>query len=273
MSNTNHMQQPDAAMYSRYEVMTKDRVAKYLAMNTRNRRPKQLAIDAYARDMERGDWMPTNQGIGISESGVLLDGQNRLMAIQKSGAYGTVMLVCSGLPDAAQKAIDVGARRSSTDVFNLLMGNADATNWHVALARVIYIHRVLDWTAGRTITNSELYDVFTDTFQEAVRIAKLSGGYKTMNAPTAAAFVEAASSLYSDHADSVYALAEQVSSGELLQPKTPALILHRYISGIRGRSGGMKLQRERFFKTLNAISAHVEGRKMDKLYATDPRQK
>lgn len=258
---------------ARFEVMTKERVERYLSMNTHNRRPSEEVIAAYARDMVEGSWLPTNQGIGISESGVLLDGQQRLLAIQRAKAYGIVMLVVTGLDDAVQAVVDNGKKRSAADAF-VLLGNPDARNLHVAVTRIIHRDRNGLWGRTNLITIPELYTTFKCIFEDTSTVVTTLKGYSKLNASTTAAFVEAINKAYPQNADQILDLAIRVVSGEMLAPKSAALALHRHIQASKsGGSGGALVQRERFFKALNAIKAHIDGRDLDKLYATDPREK
>lgn len=88
--------------------------AEMLASNTGNRTVREAMVSKYARDMEEGRWRATGDGIRISTTGRILDGQHRLHAIVRSGV--TVgMFVFTGVQDAAQDAIDTGAKRTVSD--------------------------------------------------------------------------------------------------------------------------------------------------------------
>lgn len=85
-----------------------------LANNPKNRKPKQGHIAALARDMQRGDWQLNGDAIRVSQEGVLLDGQHRLLACVKSGvAFQTILI--RGLSADVRATIDSGAVRTYAD--------------------------------------------------------------------------------------------------------------------------------------------------------------
>ncbi len=94
--------------------ITPDDAKRLLERNTKNRHPKPNAIDRYARTMADGKWRRTNQGIGVSLGGELVDGQNRLMACVQAGVPFETTLA-TGLDDEAKDVVDVGVRRSLGD--------------------------------------------------------------------------------------------------------------------------------------------------------------
>jgi hypothetical protein len=63
----------------------------------RNRPVSKTRVTQYAKDMKRGHWLLTHQGLAFDTAGNLLDGQHRLWAVIESGA--TIdMMVTFGLP-------------------------------------------------------------------------------------------------------------------------------------------------------------------------------
>lgn len=87
---------------------------KWLEGNTHNRPIYQSVVERYARDMTKGNWRVTHQGVAFNTNGTLVDGQHRLWAIIESGKT-IALLVHHGLPLESQSVIDVGATRSSRD--------------------------------------------------------------------------------------------------------------------------------------------------------------
>ncbi len=66
--------------------ITPEAATAILKGNKGNRKPRQSHIEALADAMLRGEWKQTHQGIAISPTGKLLDGQHRLLAVVKSGS-------------------------------------------------------------------------------------------------------------------------------------------------------------------------------------------
>lgn len=90
----------------------------WLGLNTANRKLKIAQVQAYAEDMKAGRWVLNGEAIKFAGPAYkptkLLDGQNRLHAVMKSGV--TVRLsVVFDVPDHAQGTMDSGAKRSVSD--------------------------------------------------------------------------------------------------------------------------------------------------------------
>lgn len=133
--------------------VTPELADKWLAQNTSNRKLRDRAVMAYARDMEAGNWAENGEAIKFAagdvllyggreplHGGSLLDGQHRLQAITLSGV--TVrMLVVAGLEHASQETMDDGRKRTVADALTL-RGESNS----VQLAAIV--RRALMWTQG-----------------------------------------------------------------------------------------------------------------------------
>jgi hypothetical protein len=95
--------------------INKELVDALLALNTRNRAIKPSVIAAYRRYIANGQWSLTNQGIGISSSGFVIDGQQRLYALQAEGYPPVKILLVTGLSEDAIAAVDSGSNRTPRD--------------------------------------------------------------------------------------------------------------------------------------------------------------
>jgi hypothetical protein len=97
-----------------------DRARGLLDINHRNRNPKAKSIKRYALDMSTNNWIWNGSTICVSSGPdyVLLDGQNRLMAIEESGQSIWTALVV-GLPLSAQDEMDNGSSRSFSDTLKI----------------------------------------------------------------------------------------------------------------------------------------------------------
>lgn len=106
-------------MTSKRMVVTPKMAAEFLKLNVCNRKFKQHIANHYAMLMNRGEWSQTStQGIDISVSGLLMNGQHRLSAIVKSGVS-VNMFVHENVPDENFKTMDTGAKRSMTDIIDI----------------------------------------------------------------------------------------------------------------------------------------------------------
>lgn len=90
-----------------------------LRKNTHNRPMNEKLVSELMSYIDNDQWMLTHQGIAISQTDRLLDGQHRLMAISR-GKKAVPMLITTGLSDDTMMTIDIGKRRSVGDAFHLL---------------------------------------------------------------------------------------------------------------------------------------------------------
>lgn len=96
-------------------LMTPDRAAILLDGNISNRILRIKNIDFFASTIERGEWKLTHQGVAITKSGRVADGQHRLHAIVKTGIAVPVLLSTDCDEDIFH-AIDCGLRRNNRDL-------------------------------------------------------------------------------------------------------------------------------------------------------------
>ena len=103
---------------AKYEKITPNRATKLLEHNTDNYRMSlsNSTLENLVYELTHGQWKATTQGIGFDTNGVLVDGQHRLMAIQKSGITVDKQLVCYGLEPESKLKIDVGKKRTLSDL-------------------------------------------------------------------------------------------------------------------------------------------------------------
>lgn len=106
-------------MKAEIRTITPELAAELLTINTNNRPPNKRIVTFYANQMTAGQWKEnTGEAIKVAKSGVLLDGQQRLMAIVKSGVT-VKMLIISDLEDSVFDVLDTGKPRNAGDVFEL----------------------------------------------------------------------------------------------------------------------------------------------------------
>jgi hypothetical protein len=105
-------------MYSSKHLVTPAFASSLLAKNDNNRNISSPRVELYARQMLNGNWALTHQGIAISKSGKLIDGQHRLAAVVKANVP-VEMMVFSGLDDESIFAIDQSRPRSKFDAIKI----------------------------------------------------------------------------------------------------------------------------------------------------------
>lgn len=93
-----------------------------LGHNNGNRNLSQAKAQYYAKLMHQGSWRLTHQGIAVSESGNVIDGQHRLAAVAMHGKPVKFVVVTLRATDdggeltAIAQPIDIGKKRSISDI-------------------------------------------------------------------------------------------------------------------------------------------------------------
>ena len=96
------------------EEITPELAKFYMTKNNPNQRKiKSSVLRSYIDDIRKGHWELNGEPIIFSKSGLLMDGQHRLMAIIHSGIP-ALILVVRGVDDT-NKIYDVGAKRTDAD--------------------------------------------------------------------------------------------------------------------------------------------------------------
>lgn len=141
------------------KIMITPTVAKQmLTTNTANRPIKANRVLQYSKDMKNGLWKEdTGETIKVSETGKILDGQHRLLAILKS-SVSVNLHVATGVKDESFSVIDTGVKRTSSDVFNI-SGIKNSTTASGIVNRYIIINRSAGGSKEQ-ITNAESLKVY-----------------------------------------------------------------------------------------------------------------
>lgn len=191
-----------------------------------NRVMSDTAYERYAKAMANGEWRTTHQGIAFDKSGMLLDGQHRLMAIKVSGVS-VEMLVIPECDAETFDVLDSGQRRQAAQLLKIPHRVIVA-----AAARIIgQMYRMWDPVA--------LFDGFYDSRAATSDILKAVAAWpelKTM-APIAAAAYRAAGinqpthlvvlaqAARTDYADKIEDWASGLVLGANMDQKDPRLVL------------------------------------------------
>lgn len=177
------------------ETITPDIAKQYLRHNTRNRTVKVREVESLAREITRGEYILTHQGIAFDESGTLVDGQNRLLAIIMSNMPIEIM-VTRNLEPAAVMAIDRGISRSVRDV--MVVGDYCTTEKMKALRDQNLLSAINQMVACNykkmRITASDtlrLFDAFEPHIMNAYRLIISNNRGKRNNSQTISAAIAA----------------------------------------------------------------------------------
>jgi hypothetical protein len=238
---------------------TKQLVDSLLSMNIQNRPIKQGVVEKYARDIKAGKWMLTNQGIGVSDSGVLIDGQHRLEAIKSTGYPPVPILVVTGLSDGCKLAVDQHAKRSARDMLQFAFDARVSSQAPGIATCLICSKSIKGWRGGHTM--SEIYDTIIEYEEEIESVVAIPKSANTFATPYLAAFVDCLKSGIGD-IEKLTKFMKDVESGEMLSRNDPQFHLNNLLRTTRTSSGGAMMRKERFEKTKKAFTAYVKGEKM-----------
>ena len=100
------------------EEITPAKAQEYLTRNINNRHVREAMVNNYADQMKRGLWRLSNDAICITNTGKLINGQHRLMAVCKSGIT-CYFNVSRGYDEEDIMVMDNGMARSAGDIFYL----------------------------------------------------------------------------------------------------------------------------------------------------------
>lgn len=231
-----------------------------LEMNTHNRAIKQSHVDYLAGEIRAGRWKFTNQGIGVSKSGVGTDGQHRLKAICQAGYPPVDLLIVTGLDDDAQTVVDTHSRRSQADVIKLILDRSIGNQIVAAVNVILKIQSRGDaFTMQSGRISEKVIAEYIDKHSEVVSAVSLVIGNR-VRASVTAALIEYAIRYDIPHAE---ALADQIKTGANLDMNSPAYRLLKWME--RNKAGGQQLQAEAYAVTVTACIAHAQGRQLSML--------
>lgn len=98
-------------------LVTPDLAEMFLKNNSANRKLRVTHVDMFVRELQAGTFRTTHQGVAISKSGKLLDGQHRLSAIVKAGIPATMVVAWDcDVETAIDWPVDFGLARTTSDV-------------------------------------------------------------------------------------------------------------------------------------------------------------
>ena len=181
-----------------FETVTPEIAASYLSHNLANRKVKKATVERYARDLLRGKFETTHQGIAFDADGTLLDGQHRLMAIASTGVPARLM-VTRYTDKNASEYIDRGTSRSVRDVISIgdMKGYAGGDSMLSNQRLISALNQLVSCTTPKKIKTSvsdiralmqEFYPAATSVYQNLLTKSKI-----TARAPMFAAAIAAVS--------------------------------------------------------------------------------
>jgi hypothetical protein len=250
--------------------VTPDLAASWLLLNQGNRNPSKAKVRRFAASIKAGRWVLNGETIKFSISGRLLDGQSRLKAIVMAGTP-AMLEIRGGLPDEAQKAMDIGEARKGTHTLEM-MGEKYPNILSPALRWIFrWENGALSYkgqSGGVDVTvleNMEIEPMLKrhDGLRASVGWC-VSAGYKVtgMMPPSEAAFFHYLLGRASVAKRDVFFAG--LATGLGLTDKSPAYHLRERLQTDRASSKRMSV-RERTALVIKAWNAHFSGEKVGQL--------
>lgn len=235
------------------------------ALNPNNRPLKEGVAEGYGREMKAGRWAVTNQGIGFSRIGALLDGQHRLWAcVDADTAFETLVTV--GLDEDSREVIDVGLRRSEADVIMLRTG-VRVSPTYVGVGRLMLGKG--NRNNGKHVPRQDLLD-FLERHAKAIAFA--CSTVAPVRLVTIAPVLAVVARAYYTVDHGVLARFLRILASGMPEPEgdgltwKPVLMLRHHLLS-RGGQKSDDVRLEVYRKTESALRSYVDGKQPMKLYA------
>lgn len=215
--------------------------------NDKNRKLNANTVTIFAREMSKGRWGTTHQGIAFFEDGSLADGQHRLAAIVESGVPIEIM-TSYGAKRESGIFMDTGRSRSLSDAIKI----SDKADW--ITARIIQTAKLC---YGVTKISADDAILLCENMQESL---VFSNEVLKLQAKGVSTAIRAAVALAHFHGEDELRLmqfADMFYSGVVIENGDTAVIRVRdYLSqgNSQTRFGGSVGRKVDFNKIQNAIS-------------------
>lgn len=169
---------PTPRVPARYAIRVHPDLARYLYTfnHPSNRRLRDRKVKSMSSDMASGRWMFTPESLIFTVSGVLANGQNRLIAVTETGEA-VWLMVDFGWPDDIITVIDRGSARTNQDTLRV-SDVANASGLASIVTKVWHYDRTVDqtrlWSGLPTPTSPEALGIVMsdpEGWQEALHAA------------------------------------------------------------------------------------------------------
>lgn len=214
--------------------MTPEWAADLLRSNTSNRGLSKTRAKSFAKQIEKGKWRKTGQGISVAVNGRLLDGQTRLSAVVQSG-ISTAMVVAWNCDEDSFSVFDTGRARSATDVLKIAgcEQHQNIVSAGLRLAIPLIENPEAYFAISQGITNEEILDLWEQSKEQCEWCANTASSvhsqFKTFSKSIYFTFLYLAANKGWEH----YQLADfsdMFASGADLESNSPILAYRQYVN-------------------------------------------
>ena len=249
-----------SAVRATVTLVTPEMAEQMLSGKAPNRHVSASVIQKYARDIAAGKWHLNGQTIKISRSGKLLDGQHRLEAAKKAKrAFPSI--VVEGLPDESFSSLDIGHRRSVSDILRE-RGETHTIILASALRWLWMIRNEVVLAANSSPTNGELLELLDENPTIRQSLKHVSAIREIMGSGIAAALHHIFGLRDSLKSDEFFA---RLMDGVQLAENSPIYHLRERLIRTRGSHRVRLAEAERVALAIKAWNAFVHGRPMQLL--------
>lgn len=254
---------PKHEMYPRLITITPEMAERFLQLNTRNRKVKELTVRKIIRDWEEnGPGEPTHQGVAFYASdGALADGQNRLVACVRAGVSFRSW-VFWGLSEDAAVNIDRHRPRSEADAIKISGVSDWMDHQGIAITKMILDAHGFDPATFSVPSLVQVGEKIAGPVQFAMMVFD---GRKRKH--LTASPIMAAVAIASEHVDEMrlYEFVNVLISGMPQSEADIAAIKLRDQLMEKESRGGRAARQEVLLRTMRAIKAFVAGERLRRL--------
>jgi hypothetical protein len=243
------------------EVITPQMAREYLASQARNRTPNEKMVRSYAKEMAKGNWELSPQGISFDDKGSLIDGQHRMLAVVMANAP-IRFIVARNVSKDAHVALDQGKVRKLHECATIAGFSASSSSLAIlnVMRQVSQAELLSSWSRQDGVKSQlSLYE----THQEAILFANQryckKNTRKVVNVIYRAIVARA---YYTQDHDRLVSFLRCLDSGAFLnEGKDSAALLLRKLAlndfeaGLRARTAMVAYR-----KSISALKAFLEER-------------
>lgn len=212
-----------------------------LSLNVNNRNVKRKHKDWLKAAVKENNFLLSNQGVGVSSDGVLIDGQHRLTAIREAGYPPVELVVVTGLAPELRLYLDQNAKRSTADALKIVLNHTVTSRQVSAVTFLMKLEMSED---GEFVYKKEklaLEAVKKKVIQHEAFVEKIQSAIGTIGRAAIIAGIMDFGLRYDR--DTALDFALQVGKGENLTARDPAYKLRDMLYKQRGngvaRGGGL----------------------------------
>lgn len=241
---------------------SKKLVDELLSLNMNNRNPKKGHIEWIKSFIQAKEFLLTGQGISVSDSGVLIDGQHRLMAIRDAGYPPVELLIVTGLEEKSKIYVDQHAKRSTSDMLKIVLNQEISQR----MAAIINFHLRLKETNDDFVTmpgRSNLDDVVDAMNDHHYIISLLCNAMGNLGRAGTLCGLFHYAKKYDE--DTALQLAEWVGSGENMRHDDSSYRFREYLLGRGKKNYGGSAQLIDYKHSVYACIAHAKAEKLSRL--------